>query len=151
MRELRDQVSKASYFRGRIPSGLCRPIQPERAASLGREMPLDDLPHVGVERVVCSPRKGFGFGLSRHVSGDYYTCRGMESAGSAAKYLSIVFRLGGLVRREPATIQRAEPNTIGTTVMKPFQKLTSPRGFRNSTLIASLPWPSCQMMSPALW
>src|SRR5437868_11156111 len=59
------------------------------------------------------------------------------------KYLSIVLWLGVGVKIENRIIIMAEPNTIGTTVMNPFQKLTSPRGFKKSTLMASLPCPSC--------
>src|SRR5439155_18184376 len=81
--------------------------------------------------------------------------RKLSSLGSlpvcAPKYFSIVSRLGGGVTNDPMITQSAEPTTIGTTVMKPFQKLTSPRGVRNSTLMASLPWPICQMTSPGLW
>src|SRR5439155_14807460 len=71
-------------------------------------------------------------------------------AVTGPKYLSIVLWLGGRVSSETMIVNSAEPKTMGTTVMKPFQKLTSPRGFRNKILMASLPWPSCQMTSPAL-
>src|ERR1035437_7469673 len=75
---------------------------------------------------------------------------GSGSASAFGKYFSTVARLGGRVSSEPKIMHRAEPKTIGTTVIKPFQKLTSPRGFRETILIASWPWPSCQITSPAL-
>ena len=45
------QAAKAFDFRGGIPAGLFRPVQPERAACLRGEMPADNFAHMGVELV----------------------------------------------------------------------------------------------------
>src|SRR5258706_2286006 len=73
------------------------------------------------------------------VGGYAVTATGAVRWSVAGKYFSIVARVGGLVRNDPKIMNKAEPNTMGTTVIKPFQKLTSPRGLRKNTLIPSLP------------
>ena len=52
MRESRDEVGERLHLPSRVPAGLARPIEPERAAGLGREVPRDDLAHVRVERTL---------------------------------------------------------------------------------------------------
>src|ERR1017187_747626 len=48
MREPRE-VNKRPDFLARVPAGLPGPVEPEWAARLRREMPGDNLAHVGVE------------------------------------------------------------------------------------------------------
>src|SRR5262245_55814104 len=111
-------------------------------------MPAYDFTHMSVEISLS----GFGglWGFSGLVHLDAATAVGRSDCLWEGKYFSMVAAPGGFVTSEPKIMQRAEPRTIGTTVINPFQKLTSPRGVKNKTLIASLPWPICQTTSPAL-
>ena len=62
VRELR-QIVEALDLTARIPPRLPRPVEPERAPGVGIEVPLDDLPHPGIEG---SPGLG-GPGLSSTI------------------------------------------------------------------------------------
>ena len=44
-----NQPSEAFHFLTRVPASVFCPIQPKEAAGLGREMPIDDVTHMGVE------------------------------------------------------------------------------------------------------
>ena len=44
-----DEVGEGVDLLARVPSGLLRPIEPERRAGLRGEVPLDDFANVGVE------------------------------------------------------------------------------------------------------
>src|SRR5436189_4256929 len=110
-------------------------------------MPAHNFSYVGVELRLSFLR---GLRSLSLVHLDIAAAAGRSGCIRAGKYFAMVAVLGGFVAREPKIMQRAEPRTMGTTVIKPFQKLTSPRGVKNNTLMASLPWPICQMISPAL-
>ena len=58
-----DDVGKAFYFLTRVPPGLFRPLEPEGTAGLGREMPVNNLPQMGVERFLSNfwIESGHGF------------------------------------------------------------------------------------------
>ena len=155
MRSAKDFTS----WRGSQPA-LPGPVEPERAAGLRGEMPGDDLAHVGVELVLggLDVRRGrelillFSAPRRRSAQRRLPVARPdrLTRSFASGNTSSMVAWLGGRVTSEPTIMQSAEPKTIGTTVMNPFQKLTSPRGLRKSTLIASLPWPICQMTSPGV-
>ena len=46
------EIGKTLYFGPRIPAGLFGPIEPERRAGFGREVPAHDVAHVRIELIL---------------------------------------------------------------------------------------------------
>src|SRR5262249_9402893 len=114
-----DQVGAASDLLRRIPTRPLRPVEPARRSGLRREMPLYDRAQMGIPCFGGSPDVGVGWHGVTFGDAGGHTGAGSAAARVDGKYLSIVFELGGRVSRETNIMQRADPTTIGKTVINP--------------------------------